>query len=230
MTRARHAKGLFRATGRRPKPVSMDFDGEGESVEMVDALPREKDDFYPTPPEPTRAFLKAEIDRLKEFDRIWEPAAGDGAMLREFERAGLKYYASDLIDRGCEAEIKSFYDYKEPVLQAIVTNPPFIECNINNGWIRHALDVLNVEYMALLLPLNWIAGNQNTRTLWPEHTPVRIHAMRWRIKFTRDGNPPIYHAWFIWDRKAKGPTELRVIDRGDDVNQTALFLTKEAAE
>lgn len=106
------ARGLFRATGKQSKPVPRQMlDG---SYERVDALEREKDDFYPTPPEPTRAFLHAEIDRLRDFGTIWEPAAGDGAMVREMELLGLTVRASDLVDRGCEADIRSFYDFPVP--------------------------------------------------------------------------------------------------------------------
>ena len=55
------ARGLFRATGKTSKPVATRLlDG---SYAKVDALEREKDDFYPTPPEPIRALLHAEIDR-----------------------------------------------------------------------------------------------------------------------------------------------------------------------
>src|SRR5690606_20420145 len=58
------ARGLFRATGNKAKPVHIMLDGE---IVKADCLVREKDDFYPTPPEPTRAFLHAEIDRLRDF-------------------------------------------------------------------------------------------------------------------------------------------------------------------
>jgi hypothetical protein len=103
------ARGLFRATGKKSKPVvQRNLDG---SYERVDGLEREKDDFYPTPPEPTRALLHAEIDRLRDFGTIWEPAAGDGAMVREMESVGLTVRASDLVDRGCDADIRSFYDF-----------------------------------------------------------------------------------------------------------------------
>ena len=121
------AKGLFRATGKSSKPVHVMLDGE---IVKSDSLVREKDDFYPTPPEPTRAFLHAEIHRLKEFSTIWEPAAGDGAMVREMESLGLVVRASDMIDRGCDADIRSFYEFPVAPASAIVTNPPFQEC----GW------------------------------------------------------------------------------------------------
>ena len=49
------ARGLFRATGKSPRPTVQMLDG---GLVRVDAgLEREKDDFYPTPPEPTRALV-----------------------------------------------------------------------------------------------------------------------------------------------------------------------------
>lgn len=209
---AASARGLFRATGNKSKPVAVrDLYGD---IVKVDALEREKDDFYPTPPEPTRAILHAEIDRLREFDAIWEPAAGDGAMMREMNALGLQVIPSDLVDRGCNAEIRSFYEYASSPAQAIVTNPPFAECNKDPGWVRHALENLSVDYMALLLPVNWI-GASGRAALWSQHRPARTYVMRWRIDFTGQGAPPMINAWFVWDKKHKGETVLRMLDRND---------------
>jgi hypothetical protein len=119
---ATSARGLFRATGKKSKPVQMRFD-DG-SYGHAEALEREADDFYPTPPAPTRALLWAERMRLRDFPTIWEPAAGDGAMVREMEFVGHNVVASDLVDRGCGAEIQSFYDFAAPLAPAILTNPP----------------------------------------------------------------------------------------------------------
>lgn len=213
------ARGLFRATGKKSKPVAQrQLDG---TIERVEHLEREADDFYPTPPEPTRALLHAEIDRLREFQTIWEPAAGDGAMVREMESLGLTVRASDLIDRGCNADIRSFYDFPVAAAQAIVTNPPFAECNREPGWIRHALERLGVEYMALLLPINWL-GASGRAGLWAEYPPARIYLMRWRIDFTGQGAPPMLNGWFIWDKQHRGETVLRMLDR-KDARQGELF-------
>ena len=57
------ARGLFRATGNvaRDVPVML-LDGTFEKGPAA----REKDDFYPTPPEPTRSLLKVEGARLAD--------------------------------------------------------------------------------------------------------------------------------------------------------------------
>lgn len=225
--KTRSGKGLFRSTGKAAKPVAVLCDGK---IIKQDGLVRETDDFYPTPPEPTRAIIAAEYQRLKDFHRIWEPAAGDGAMCRELERAGFKTYASDLVDRGCGAAIKSFYDYRKAPAKAILTNPPYKECNTDKGWIRHALETLGIEYMLLFLPLNWVGSAKERGQLWAEHTPARIYVMRWRVDFTGQGASPVLNAWFCWDKKHEGQTTFHVLDRASDACQTSIFANLEAAE
>lgn len=219
---AASARGLFRATGKETAPIAVlngtDLAGEFARPEYLE---REKDDFYPTPPEPTRALLAAELGRLRDFGGIWEPAAGDGAMVRELMAVGLMVYASDLVDRGCGAEIQNFYEYREAPLQALVTNPPFGECNADPGWVRHALETLRVDYMALLLPINWL-GAAGRAALWGEFPPARVYLMRWRIDFTGQGAPPMLNAWFVWDKAHVGETVLRMLDR-KDARQAELF-------
>jgi hypothetical protein len=220
------ARGLFRATGKKPKPTVVQM-LDGTLAKSDEGLEREKDDFYPTPPEPTRALLHAEIDRLQDFATIWEPAAGDGAMVREMEALGLDVFASDLVDRGPRTdEIRSFYDYGSGSApsRAIVTNPPFSECGWGNGkarWLKHALDTLGVEYMALLMNWSW-PGAGGLAPFWAEHPPARVYLMRWKIDFTGQGAPPMLNGWFVWDRRHQGETVLRMLDR-KDARQSELF-------
>ncbi|WP_176083138.1 hypothetical protein [Martelella sp. HB161492] len=220
---ATSARGLFRAMGKTAKPVLDLIDGE---IAETEARAREKDDFYPTPPEPTRAFLHAEQRRLRDFATIWEPAAGDGAMAREMETVGLNVFRSDLVDRGCDAVIRDFYDFTphDRLCRAIVTNPPFQECNWRDGrarWIYHALEVLEIEYMALLLPWSW-PGAAGMATLWEKYPPACAYLMRWKIDFTGQGSPPTNHGWFVWDKAWVGETAIRMLDR-KDARQSELF-------
>lgn len=218
------ARGLFRATGKKSKPVAV-RDLAGDIVE-AEHLKRETDDFYPTPPEPTRALLHSEIGRLRDYHFIWEPAAGDGAMAREIEAVGLDVIKSDIVDRGCDAEIRDFYDYTHTPqgVRAIVTNPPYQEVGWGNGkarWLYHALDTLEIEYMALLL--NWsFPGAGGLASFWAQHPPARVYLMRWKIDFTGQGAPPMLNGWFVWDHIHCGETVLRMLDR-KDARQAELF-------
>lgn len=202
------------------------------SYDKAAALERHPEDFQPTPPEPTRAFLAAEIVRLRQFPVLWECAAGDGAMAREIAALGLPVVLSDLVDRGCGAVIRSFYDFKLGLGPAIVTNPPFNECNWKNGkarWIRHALETLGVEYMALLLSWNW-PGAGGLKQLWKDHPPARVYLMRWKIDFSGQGSPPMLNAWFVWERGFKGDPRLLMLDRYSDARQSGLFDANPRAE
>jgi hypothetical protein len=217
------ARGLFRATGKRSTPVALLCAETGETA-VVEHLERDENDFYPTPPEPIRALLAAERDRLADFPLIWEPAAGDGALTREMQRAGFGTVGSDLIDRGCGAILRSFYDFELPLAAAVITNPPFQECNWRDGkgrWIFHALETLRLDYMALLLPWSW-PGAAGLAGLWGRIPPSRVYLMRWRIDFTNQGNSPTFSGWFVWDRQHRGETVLRMMDRVDPA-QGVLF-------
>lgn len=218
------AKGLFRATGKKSKPVAV-RNLMGEIVTSNEGLEREKNEFYPTPVEPTRAFLHAEIDRLRAFDGIWEPSCGDGAMLREMRTLGLTVFGSDLVDRGSVADsVHDFYDFRLRPFPAIVTNPPFDQCAWGNGkarWLFHALDVLDVEYMALLLNWSW-PGAGGLAPFWAKHPPARVYLMRWKIDFTGQGSPPMLTGWFVWDKRHRGETILRMLDRAD-ARQSEMF-------
>lgn len=220
---AASARGLFRATGKKSKPVAVNSGADlGGAFERDVMLEREKDDFYPTPPEPTRALLHAEIGRLAKFDGIWEPACGDGAMIREMNALGLVTFGSDLIQRGAAEMVRDFYDFRIPAFPAIVTNPPFNECNRDPGWVRYALERLGVEYMALLLPVNWMGSGTERAALWSQYTPARVYVMRWRVDWTGQGAPPMLNAWVVWDKAWKGETVLRMLDR-KDARQSELF-------
>lgn len=220
------ARGLFRATGKSSAPIGAITEQTlfGE-IETPEYLARVVDEFYPTPAEPTQAILEAEIGRLREFDGIWEPACGDGAMIREMQAYGLTTFASDLIQRGAAESVKSFYSFNIAAFPAILTNPPFAECNRDPGWVRHAMQTLGVEYMALLLPLNWL-GASGRSALWSAYPPARIYLMRWRIDFTGQGASPVLNMWAVWDRKSTGETVMRMLDRPRGVS-ASLF---EAAE
>lgn len=225
MARAKSARGLFKATGKKPKPVAVRL--EDGSYAKAPHRERSEDDFDKTPPEATRAFVHAEFDRLSDFPGIWEPACGDGAMVLEMEQAGFAVFSSDLVDRGFawHGMQQSFYDFVGAPHKAIVTNPPFMECSWGLSqarWLKHALDTLNVEYMALLLPLTWPAA-AGMRAFYALHRPARVYLIAWRLDFTGQGAQPATHAFYVWDKKHEGETAMRILYKGADVRQGALF-------
>jgi hypothetical protein len=201
VTAAPSARGLFRATGNV----------------AADVVSREENDFYPTPPDVTRALMAVEGPRLRDLGSVWEPAAGDGAMAREIEAFGLPVITSDLIDRSCPgAEIRNFYDFSITMAPAIVTNPPYCEVNARDGkgrWLTHSLS-LGAQYVALFLNWDWPAA-AGLAPILAQHPISRVYVCRWKVDFTGKGAPPQRNAWFIWDREWVGETALRFLDRRD---------------
>ncbi len=210
------ARGLFHVTGKRSKPVHTRDSLTGDIV-TAPVLERRAGEFYATPPEPTRAVLAVEGVRLRQFPAIWEPAAGNGAIVRELEAVGLPVIISDLVDRGCGAIVRDFYAFDEAPAAAIVTNPPFDQCSCKGAkarWIYHALERLRVAYMALLLPWGW-PGAAGLADLWRRFPPARVYLMRWRVDFTGQGASPALNAWFVWDCTHRGAPALLMLDRVD---------------
>lgn len=217
------ARGLFRATGNNAKPkVVQLLDG---SLQRVSTVARAEDDFTPTPPEPTLALMHYERDALARYPLIWEAACGDGRMMRDLREGGHDVVGSDLRDRGCGAVVKDFFAFTDSLSPCIVTNPPYDKVNERDGkgaWVWHALDVLKIEYMALLLNWSW-PGAGGHASLWATHQPSRAYLMRWKIDFTGEGSPPMLNGWFIWDRCTTNKTcELLMMDRVD-ARQEELF-------
>lgn len=199
------ARGLFRATGHTARKEK----------------PREKHDFYATPPEVTRAFLAAEGPRLREIGgAVWEPACGDGAMVREIERYGLEVFPSDMIDRGCPgAEIRDFYSFDTAPggARAIVTNPPYCEINARDGkgrWLVHSLTRPGIRYGAFFLNWDWPAA-KGLAGILGRYPISRAYVCRWKVDFSGEGAPPQRNGWFVWDQDWRGECAFRFLDRRD---------------
>lgn len=92
-------------------------------------------EFYPTPPEATRALLSVE-----DFDgSIWECACGDGAISRELTAAGHDVISTDLVDRGYGQGGHNFLKSDKALAKHIITNPPYGTHGLGDAFVRRAL-------------------------------------------------------------------------------------------
>lgn len=171
----------------------------------VDRAAREKDDFYPTPPEGTRALLRVEM-----FDGdIWEPACGDGAISKELEAAGYRVVSTDLVDRGYGRPRIDFLMERQPLAPNIVTNPPF---KMVAPFMRQAL-ALSSRKMAMLLRLACLEGAERG-DIFATSPLARVWVFRRRLQFNRggvkasDNGGMVAFAWFVWDHAHSGPPTL----------------------
>lgn len=165
---------------------------------------REKDDFYPTPPEGTEALLSVE-----KFDgAIWEPACGDGAICKVLEANGYSVAATDLVARGYGQSGVDFLMEWETRAPNIVTNPPF---KMGNEFVRHSLSMTTGK-VAILLRLNFLEGIERGEMF--RSTPLaRVHVFSKRLTMSAGGDRGssggmIAFAWFVWEHGYTGKPTL----------------------
>jgi len=163
---------------------------------------RPANDFYPTPPEATRALLNVE----KFFGGIWECACGDGAMSRVLAESGYSVMCSDIDPRGVWKFLPpiDFLSTDALLRPNVVTNPPF---RLSRQFAQHALD-LGAEKVALLNKLIFLEGQE--RAAWLATSPLKtVWVFSKRLQLTRNGQKMdnggmIAFAWFVWERGYTG--------------------------
>lgn len=164
---------------------------------------RPENDFYPTPPEVTRALLKVE----SFAGEIWEPACGNGAMSKVLEQAGYTVHSSDIEPRNWGIEFDFLYA-RQLMAPNIVTNPPF---KIAQQFATRALD-LGCLKLALLCKLQFLEGME--RSTWMRDTPLQtVHVFQNRIQLGRNGQKyengsMMAFAWFVWDKHHDGKPQI----------------------
>lgn len=108
-------------------------------------------EFYPTPPEATKALLSVE-----SFDgSIWEPACGDGAISKVLTNTGHEVVSTDLAFRGYGEGGTDFLKSTSPKAKHIITNPPYGTHGLADAFIRKALLHTRKTEGAVAMLLNW---------------------------------------------------------------------------
>lgn len=140
---------------------------------------------------------------------VWEPACGDGALVRAMEVAGRRVVASDLVADN------NFLANEPPPghFAAIITNPPF---NALDGFIRRGLALLDAGgAQALVLLLRWDHLPAQCRApLWGRASAV--HVCTWRPRWIPGSTtgPRWNFAWIVWRAGCSGPPRLLPSGRG----------------
>jgi hypothetical protein len=163
----------------------------------VNTYERREWDHYETEPWVTEVLLRHE-----SFSRVWEPAAGKGAMANVMRRHGIDVRGSDIMDYGHGYEIADFLlEWGNPDQRDIVTNPPFME-GMADSFIEHAL-LLTQPFggrVAMLLRNEFDCALTRKRIFGLPPFALKIVLLR-RPKWIADseGSPRHNYAWYIWD-------------------------------
>lgn len=168
-------------------------------------LPNE---FYPTPPEATRALLSVE-----DFDGdIWEPACGDGRIAKVLTEHGYAVFSTDLHAYGHGETGVDFLAQRVPLAKHIVTNPPYGR-GLADRFVSRALALTRETggKVAMLLNMASLCHPRRTR-LWQQMPPARIYAIDDIVCWPEDryGPAPSHftkhrYVWAVWTPEHKGP-------------------------
>jgi len=165
-------------------------------------------DFYETPECATLALLR--VETLPE--RIWEPAAGRGALSRVLTSRGHRVAAQDIVaHRGRDRDIWTGFDFLEEReapqdFDCIVTNPPY---KLADAFVRHGLTL--VSSVIVLQRLMAIEGarrsdlvDRHLRRIWAgvERLPM-VHRDGWAGRRLNGSGFPF--AWFTFTREPRPP-------------------------
>lgn len=157
------------------------------------AYQRRASDFYPTPPAATIALLK--FLNLPGGTTIWEPACGDGHMIKAMQACGYRVIGTDIL----------FGDdfLTTPLRECdwIITNPPFSGAE---AFIRKCQE--HGKPYALLLKIHyWNAAKR--KRLFEETKPSHILPLTWRPDFCfrqrGNGRPLTEQAWAEMEKRIK---------------------------
>jgi hypothetical protein len=176
---------------------------------------RQAREHYSTPAWPVQVlapFLQTHGAR-----NIWEPAAGDGAMVRAL-------CAEGFLVTGTTADFLATVKAPRGV-NAIVTNPPFGSGGrLAMRFIEHATTL--VPIVAMLLRVDFDSGRTRVHLFRDNpHFAQKIVLLRRIIWFERENGreePSENHAWFLFDRKHRGPPTLAYTGNGEVLEHSGI--------
>ena len=159
------------------------------------ATGRRQSDFYPTPPEVTVALMR--FLKLPAGTNIWEPARGQGDMVRALADCGMAVYGTDIRD-GIDF-LTTRQPGNAPAADWIITNPPF---SLADEFIRHAAEI-GKPFAMLLKAQYWHAAKR--AQLFREIPPSYVLPLTWRPDFLfkerngKKGASPLMDVmWCVW--------------------------------
>ena len=184
-----------------------------QRVEAADSL-----DFFPTPPWATRALVEHVLvpTRWPKFvlsaARCWEPACGQGDMLRPLRETFGEVFGSDIKEYAGEQAARC--DFLIPwdcppasaSFQWVITNPPF---RLAAQFIERGLDVA-ADGVAMLVRQAFLEGEERYLSLWSVHPPAIVAPFAERVPMFRgrldpEGSTATAYCWLVWDKRLRRP-------------------------
>ena len=174
---------------------SRGLDGKSRNNFRLPFEQRAPNDDYRTPDYVIAALLAREAFN----GTIWEPACGDGRIVRALQAAGYEAFGTDI-------QTGDDFLTTEREAENVATNPPF---SLSAEFIERAKRVKGCKKICLLIPTIHL----NTLKRYDNYTDKEF-PLKCRIEFpqaiqfdpNRKEHGQNYCAWFVWERGYKGNT------------------------
>lgn len=172
---------------------------------------RDPHDFFPTPAETTRPLLHWLNAQQIGIDTALDPAAGEGALLRELS---CDRYAYEIREE-CRMALEDI-TVTTIICDALVGTPSeravdLVVCNPPYSLAREFVSTFRYvgRTSAFLLRLGFLAS-QRRAPRWSENPPAHVLVLSSRPSFTGDGKTDNSdYCWAVWKgRTPKGYTRL----------------------
>ena len=185
---------------------------------------RDELDWYVEPTVATDALLKVE----RFVGAIWDPACGQGNIVKTAARWNYAVYGTDVQSRGLTfvEGYRGEHDFlgvglPQSVCFAlppnIVCNPPFFRAVGAEAFIRKALSLATGK-VAMFVDVRFLAGAKRANGLFAELAPSRVYIITPRVSCppgtylltgATAGNGTSDWCWVVWDLGApRGETRL----------------------
>lgn len=158
-------------------------------------------DFFPTPWWATRALCEWLIGRGANLRTCWEPACGQGDMVKPLREYFGAVCASDVIDYGFPDAIVHDFVNNDPATDAdfIITNPPF---NLAAEFALKALSIADVG-VCLFVRTAFLEGANRHRTLFSVRPPAFVLQFVERVPLQKGrlnpkGSTATAYCWIVW--------------------------------
>jgi hypothetical protein len=164
------------------------------------AEPNDSLDFFPTPPWATRALCE-QLMLHHDISRhtVWEPACGQGHMLRPLGEYFSLAWGSDVHDYGVGAIEDFLWPTSHRDVDWIITNPPF---RLGREFAIRAQEIAKIG-VALLVRTAFLEGGERFATLFSQHRPSDVYQFCERVPMVKGRYDPkastaTSYCWIVW--------------------------------
>lgn len=177
-----------------------------QRVEAHDSL-----DHFPTPPWATRALCEHVLGVRGQL--VWEPACGDGSMVRPLYEYALAVAASDVHNYGWGHVV---HDFLQPYLpdgighaEWIITNPPF---RLAEQFVQRGLEIAT-HGVAVLVRSVFIESIGRYESLFRDRRPAVMSQFVERVpmvkgRLDKDASTATSYCWLVWTKEPSMSTQL----------------------